>query len=272
MNTLNNQTLLYDVDCPLCKVYTKGFIKTKMLDNNGRKPFTCLNESEQNFVDINRAKDEIALIDNNKKTVIYGIDSLLKIIGNNFPIIEKTGNFKPIKYLLKKLYSFISYNRKVIMPSKIDENKDLQCVPSFNVKYRLLYIMFSIVITGIVLFKFSGLVTQLPKSTIERELLLAFGQICFQILFLRHFSKTEIFNYIGSLMTVSLFGSIILTPLLLINNYINCSDIIILTWFSATLIIMFFEHYRRVKLLKLPLYLCYTWILYRIIALLIILN
>lgn len=36
MKTLQNQTLLYDEDCPLCQVYTTGFIKAKMLDENGR--------------------------------------------------------------------------------------------------------------------------------------------------------------------------------------------------------------------------------------------
>ena len=37
MKTLENQTLLYDEDCPLCSVYTTGFIKNGMLDVNGRK-------------------------------------------------------------------------------------------------------------------------------------------------------------------------------------------------------------------------------------------
>lgn len=272
MKTLHNQTLIYDVDCPLCQVYTKGFIKTKMLDNNGRKPFKLLNEDEQKFVDINRAKDEIALIDNNKKKVIYGIDSLLKIIGNSFPLIETIGNFKPINIFLKKIYSFISYNRKVIIPSKISENKNSECIPSFNVKYRIIYIIFSILFTGLILFKFSGLIPELPKSTILRELIIAFGQIIFQILFLKHFSKKQILNYIGNLMSVSLFGSIIIIPLLIINSFINCPEIIIILYFASTVIIMFYEHYRRINLLKLPLFLCYTWIIYRLIALLIILN
>jgi len=40
MKTLENQTLLYDEDCPLCQAYTSAFVKTGILDENGKKPFT----------------------------------------------------------------------------------------------------------------------------------------------------------------------------------------------------------------------------------------
>ena len=109
MKTLNNHTILYDEDCPLCNAYTSTFINTKMLDEEGRKPYCKISNHEREFVDIERAANEIALVDNEKNQVIYGIDSLLKIIGFSFPVIEKIGNFTPVNYLLRKLYSFISY-------------------------------------------------------------------------------------------------------------------------------------------------------------------
>lgn len=272
MKTLNNQTLLYDEDCPLCKVYTSGFISSKMLDTNGRKSFNQLSKKEQNVIDINRASNEIALVDTKNKTVIYGLDSLLKVIGHSFPIVQKIGKIKPIYFCLKKLYSFISYNRKVIIPSKIKSDETLQCVPTFNTKYRIIYVLFSLLITGLVLFQFSGLITKLPISTISREFILAFGQILFQGLFLLHFERKKTLNYIGNLMTVSLMGSLILIPLLILNSFINLSELFILIWFGATVGIMFIEHWRRVKLLELPKYLSFTWVTYRLLILLIILN
>lgn len=272
MKTLENQTLLFDEDCPLCQVYTTGFIKAGMLDENGKKPFSNLTEEEQNFIDIKRASNEIALVDNKNKTVIYGIDSLLKVIGNSFPCMEKVGNIAPIKFLLKKLYSFISYNRKVIIPNRKVSEKALQCVPSFNYKYRILYIVFSILITALTLFNYSELIPNLPKGNFGRELILAFGQIIFQSLFLLKLDQKTILNYTGNLMTISLFGSLILTPILILNQFINLTETVILGWFGITVLIMFIEHFRRIKLLKLPSYLCYTWIIYRIIALVIILN
>jgi hypothetical protein len=272
MKTLKNQTLLYDEDCPLCRLYTSGFITAGMLDENGKKPYCQINNDVQNFIDLKRASNEIALVDNKNKTVIYGIDSLLKIIGHSFPEIEKIGNIKPIKFVLKKLYSFVSYNRKVIIPSKIKKEVKLQCVPDFSAKYRLIYIGFATLITTLVLYNFSNLISLLPKSTIVRELILAMGQIIFQVLFLMKSDQKIILNYIGNLMTVSLMGSLLLIPILIINSIFTVSELIPLTWFGVTVLLMLIEHSRRIKILELPFYLSITWVIYRIIALLLILN
>lgn len=265
MKTLQNNVILYDEDCPLCQVYTSGFLKTNMLDQNGRKPFHKISSEEEDFIDINRASNEIALVDTETKTVTYGIDSLLKVLGHSFPWIEKIGQFKPVKYGLKKLYSFISYNRKVIIPSTPNAETKLQCVPSFNVTYRLLYILFSSLVTILVLFNFSESISILPQSSIGRETVLTFGQIVFQFLFLINYNKKDRLNYIGNLMTVSLMGSLLLIPLLIVNSIINLSEWVLLISFGGIVITMFIEHYRRVKLLQLPYYLSYTWVLYRVL-------
>jgi len=272
MKTLENQTLLYDEDCPLCSLYTTGFVKSGMLDENGRKSYCQLSTEEQSFVDLNRAPNEIALVDNKTKTVIYGIDSLIKVVGFSFPLIEKTAKLKPIHFILKKMYSFVSYNRKVIIPGHVKEGNKLECTPDFNYKYRYLFIGFALTLTSLVLFGYSNLIPNLPKSNITREVILAFGQIVFQSLFLLNFDKKTLINYAGNLMTVSLMGSLILVPILILNQFINLPEVLVLGWFSITVLIMFVEHQRRIKILKLPFYLSYTWILYRILALLLILN
>ncbi|MDQ6529497.1 hypothetical protein [Flavobacterium sp. LHD-85] len=272
MKTLENQTLLYDEDCPLCNLYTTGFVKSGMLDENGRKSYCQLSAEEQNFVDLKRALNEIALVDNKNKTVKYGIDSLIKVIGFSFPLIEKVATIKPIHYILKKLYSFVSYNRKVIIPGNAKEENKLQCIPDFNYKYRFLFLGFALTITTFVLFGYSNLILNFPKSTITRELILAFGQIVFQSSFLFKFDRQTILNYAGNLMTVSLMGSLILTPILILSQIVQLPQMIILGWFGVTVLIMFLEHFRRIKILKLPFYLSFTWVLYRILALILILN
>lgn len=272
MKTLENQTLLYDEDCPLCSLYTTGFVKSGMLDENGRKSYCQLSAEEQNFIDLKRATNEIALVDNATKTVTYGIDSLIKVVGFSFPWIEKIAKLKAIHLMLTKLYSFVSYNRKVIIPGNAKEENKLQCIPDFNYKYRFIFIGFALTITTFVLFGYSNLIPFLPKSTILREAALAFGQIVFQSLFLLKFDKKTMVNYAGNVMTVSLMGSLILMPMLLLNQFMNLAETMILGWFGITVFIMFAEHFRRIKILKLPFYLSFTWILYRILALLLILN
>lgn len=272
MKTLENQTLLYDEDCPMCNLYTAGFIKAKMMDKNGRKPFEAITEEEQQFIDIHRASNEIALVNPQNKTVMYGIDSLLEIIGHSFPWMKKVGTTEPINFLLKKLYKFISYNRKVIIPSRKKENSLLQCVPDFNFTYRYLYLVFATVITVLTLYKCATVLTILPKASMTREILLATGQIVFQLVFLtRNDYKTNL-NYVGNLLTVSLMGALILIPIIVLNEFINVPQLVILGWFGMTVFIMVLEHFRRVKILQLPHYLTATWIVYRILALLIILN
>ena len=271
MKTLEHHTLLYDEDCPLCQVYTSGFIKTGMLDKNGRQPFNSISKDDQNFIDISRASNEIALVDTKNKTVIYGVDSLLKVIGYRFSIIEKIGKVKPINLLLRKLYSFISYNRKVIIPSKENTSKELQCVPSFNVKYRLTYILFAVIITMITLFYFSKNISTLPHGTLTREGFITIGQLLFQGVLIYKLDKKTILNYFGNLMTISLMGSLLLIPVLIINSIVQVHETIFLLWFGITVFVMFIEHFRRVKLLNLPSFLSYTWVIYRVLILLTIL-
>ncbi|CAL2105174.1 conserved membrane hypothetical protein [Tenacibaculum sp. 190524A02b] len=272
MNTLENHTLLYDKECPLCNFYTAGFIRANMLDKNGRQPFNQLKSLKIKNIDVQRATNEIALVDTKTNKVIYGIDSLLKVIGNSFPLVEKIGNVKPIYFLLQKLYSFISYNRKVIIPAELKKKEELVCEPDFNVKYRLLFIVLSIGITFYSLRYFSPLIKNLPSLSLTGEFLLAIGQIVFQSLFFLGKNTKTTINYIGNLMTVSLFGSLGLLQLILLNAIITLPQFIVLSSFFGIVSFMFFEHKRRLKLLELPSYLSYTWILYRIIVLLILLN
>lgn len=272
MATLKNYTLLYDDDCPLCKTYTSGFIKAKMLDKNGKQAFSSISKIDYDYVDLEKATNQIALVNHDEKTVTYGIDSLLKVIGYSFPIIDKIGQFSPIKWFLKKLYSFISYNRKVIIPVMKKDSECRSCEPEFNIKYRIVYILFATLIASLVLFQYSDILPFLPNSTIGRESVLAIGQIGFQSLFLLGLNRKKSLNYIGNLMTVSLMGSLLLLPILTINYFITLPSIVLFGWFGLTVSIMFAEHYRRVNLLNLPSYLSYTWVMYRIIALILILN
>lgn len=122
------------------------------------------------------------------------------------------------------------------------------------------------------MFNYSNLIPDVPKSSFSREFLVAFGQIIFQIIFLLKLDKRTIINYVGNLMTVSFLGSIMLMPMLVLNQLINLPIKLVLVWFGITVLIMFKEHLRRIKILNLPFYLCFTWGLYRIIALLLILN
>lgn len=265
MKTLQNHTLIYDNECPMCNIYSKGFIKSGMLNESGREAFTELSFKNKNLIDFNRAKNEIALVDHDKHKVIYGLDSLLLIIGNSFPTLEKIVRIQPLYWFFKKLYSFVSYNRKQIIPSKNDGTKN-SCIPDFNLKYRLIYIGFVVLFSGLVLGIFSSKLGFNLNQNFARELIICLGQIVWQIIFLRLYLKDKIWDYLGNMMTVSLIGTILLIPALFIS--LNPFGTII--YFGTVVFIMFLEHIRRCRVLKLNFLPTLSWMLFRLTALAII--
>ncbi|AZA77226.1 hypothetical protein EG347_06770 [Chryseobacterium sp. G0186] len=265
MKTLKNHTLIYDNECPMCTIYSKGFTQCGMLDGEGREAFTEISDQNKKLIDFNRAKNEIALVNHDNNEVSYGIDSLLLIIGSSFPSLEKIARIQPLYGFFKKLYSFVSYNRKQIIPSKKD-NTDQSCVPDFNLKYRIGYIAFVAIFSAYILSLFSGRLAVNLAPNFFRELAVCLGQILWQTIFLKVYLKDKIWDYLGNMMTVSLIGTLLLIPALITNF----SPIFYLIYFGIVVFIMFLEHIRRCKILKLNYFPTISWIIFRITALTII--
>ncbi|MCW3162544.1 DUF393 domain-containing protein [Chryseobacterium oryctis] len=265
MKTLKNHTLIYDNECPMCNIYSKGFIRSGMLDENGREAFTELSFQNKNLIDFNRAKNEIALVDHNKNQVIYGLDSLLVIIGNSFPFLEKIARIPPFYWFFRKLYSFVSYNRKQIIPSAKD-NTETSCTPDFSLKYRLLYIGFVVIFSSYILSLFSVKLGLNFGQNFSRELMICIGQILWQTLFLNVYLKDRFWNYLGNMMTVSLIGTILLIPAL----FTNFNPFFNLIYFGFVVFIMFLEHLRRCKILKLNFLPTLSWMIFRVLVAIIL--
>lgn len=265
MKTLKNHTLIYDNECPMCNIYSKGFTKSGMLDEDGREAFTEISCKNKSLIDFNRAKNEIALVNYSQNKVTYGLDSLLLIIGNSFPLLEKMARIQPLYWFFKKMYSFVSYNRKQIIPSKKD-NTAQSCVPDFNLKYRLGYMAFVAIFSAYILSMFSGKLGMNLTPNFFREFAVCLGQILWQTLFLKAYLKEKIWDYLGNMMTVSLIGTLLLIPALITSF----SPVFYLIYFGIVVFIMFLEHIRRCKILKLNYFPTISWILFRITALAII--
>ena len=270
MKTLEDHTILYDDECPMCSKYTQAFVKTGMLDNNGRHAFTEAYACNLPHVDWNRARNEIAVINKRDNTVQYGVDGLLDILAYNAAWLRPLFSLKPIQFLVRRLYFFISYNRKVIAPGKIVEGRNV-CTPDLNYGYRWAYILFAWLVTSTTLVYYSMLLTPLiPQTNFIREFLICGGQIVVQGVVILFVKKKQCVHYLGNMMTISLGGALLLTPMLFISLWVH-SNIFFLMYFMAIVALMFLEHMRRVKLLELPFFISATWVLYRLLVLLIIL-
>jgi len=274
MKTLNHHTLVYDDDCPLCRGYSQLFIDFDMLDEKGKIAFDQLPLELQCHIDQVRSRNEIALINRSSGEVTYGIHSLLKVIGNGMPVLQPLFKIKPFVWLAKHLYSLVSYNRKVIMPVDMTgESCGGSCRPSFHLGYRMLFLLFTWLITAFVLFRYSDLLTgYVPPTTYGREFLMCGGQLLVQGIVLLFLKKEQTWEYLGNMMTISLIGGLLLIPALcigMISTWIN--PFVYLLVFLLVVVFMLHEHLRRTKLLGLGLLPTVTWVLYRIVFLVIIL-
>jgi hypothetical protein len=169
---------------------------------------------------------------------------------------------------------FIS-NRPVIILSQEDGKSTFMILPEVNSTYRLIYLFTAWVITSLVLTFYSSLLEKfIGAPNLGREFLVCGGQMIFQFAFLFFAKKTkkEIFDYLGNMMTISLGGALLLIPVLIIGKiFTTIPAIIFPLYFLFVAGLMLLEHLRRMKITGLPKWLSATWVLYRVLVLMVLL-
>jgi hypothetical protein len=142
---------------------------------------------------------------------------------------------------------------------------------------RIIFILATAGFTSAVLFLYSyqlkGLV---PSSNVVREFCICFGQIFFQATLLLLFKqKTNlIISYLYQMMSVSLIGAVLLLPVIvssIVYSPFTFGSAYCLAYFFMVVLIMFLDHKKRVRKIEAPAWLTYTWVLYRLIVLAVIL-
>ena len=142
---LKDCVILYDDSCPMCQLYTQGFVKMNLLKPENRVGFAEATESQRSLVDLNRARHEIPLIDSKSGETIYGIDALFFILQTKFPILIPLFKMPFFRSFWYALYQVISYNRRLIAGTSAPK-QGFDCAPDFNLKYRLSYLAFVFVL------------------------------------------------------------------------------------------------------------------------------
>jgi predicted DCC family thiol-disulfide oxidoreductase YuxK len=267
MKTLENNILIYDCECPMCNLYSGAFIKTGMLDQNGRMPYDQMTDTVKGLIDLDRSRNEIALVNTEKKEVLYGLDSLLHILGNRFPFIHTIFRFPPLYWLMKRCYSFISYNRKVIAPAKVLDAQG-SCTPDYHIKYRWSFIILSSLLIAWILnlyFRNVSFIKDQPHGFLI-ELAFITNQLIIQGLLVAGIRENRAVHYLGHNSTVSLIGALLLLPAIWFSKLLlGISEYLYIAYFAIPVIVMFWQHVRRVRILALPYGITVSWILYRMI-------
>jgi hypothetical protein len=245
----NKKTLLYDDACPLCACYTGAFVKTGLLAKEGRKAYSTVSPEILKYIDQKRGVNEIPLIDHETNEVLYGIDALVSIIGQRCPFVRVLGKKESVKWPLKKLYNFISYNRKVIV-ARNSVAGTIDCTPDFNIFYRLLFMSVFFLFNTLMLFPVhEALVSKIPffDITLFEFHAAHIGIVCINVLMTGSLTKREAIEYLGQVNMLSLVTILLLTPLMFLNKWWPQLDFINYPYLFLLTIFIVREYFRRMK-------------------------
>jgi hypothetical protein len=274
--TLNQDLIIiYDADCAMCRWYTGAFVSHGLLPENGREAYQQIGPFTKSKINMNKARNHIALFNKHSGQVIYGYESLAEILGSRWKGLKSLATHRIVAPLIGALYNFISYNRKVIVPSA--PRGFLDCIPDRNWAYRISFLILAMLVTeftaGIYFTHFFAGMTRF-NQVLGRESILFTAQLLFQGGILWLLLKKGIYDYLGNLAMVSMLGGIGLLGIgafVWIIGYFGFSTAVpAAAALGAILMFMFSEHKRRLKMLNLPAVLSWSWVAFRVLLYFII--
>ncbi len=241
-----NKILIYDGDCPLCAAYTKAFVKTGMLDNEGRQSFIQVKEEIFALVDDKKCFNEIPLVDIETKQVWYGIDALLEILNGKFRGIKEIGNLRFIKWFLQKLYKLISYNRKVIVAKHVKDGEAFN--PDFNASYRTAFLVVFLVFNSLMLYPYHNTVFNksfMAANSLADLQVAHFFLVAVTIGLAMNMRRKTAYEFIGQVNMLALMTILLLLPLHIINLTLNLRNYTLNNLYLAGLSVFVIRHYFR---------------------------
>ncbi len=162
MKTFKTKTLIYDSQCPMCSWYTGEMVEKGLIEKEGRISFEELPPEKRSMLDMNRARHEIPMIDNATGELLYGLDALTLVIGNSYKFLQLIITQNWFKALLRPLYNFISYNRRIIAGSRSEPVGAVSFAPDFSIKWRMALIGAGFAYTALSIYLFAMLMAINP--------------------------------------------------------------------------------------------------------------
>ena len=147
---LANKVILYDDSCPMCKVYTQGFVSMGILTPDHRVGMARASADTMSRLDLNRARHEIPLLDTATGEVTYGMDALFLLIGHRVPVFTPLFRSRTFRAMVYALYQLVTYNRRVIAGCAPPKD-GFDCAPDFNHTARVNYLRLAIASWGLLL-------------------------------------------------------------------------------------------------------------------------
>ncbi|MBK7882771.1 MAG: DUF393 domain-containing protein [Chitinophagaceae bacterium] len=216
-----NKVIIYDDTCPFCGAYTKAFVKAGLVKEKNRIGFNSIDHNMLAHINTERCNNEIPVIDTQTKEVWYGVDALVEILHQKISFIKPVANIKPVKWILLKLYKFISFNRKVIVAPKIKQGS-FDCTPDFNLRYRFLFLLIFLIADTLMLYPIHKNIisNSFINHTSSNQLQLAhFILVAINVAIAIRLNKHNGFEYLGQTNMLASVTILLTLPLLMLNKY-----------------------------------------------------
>lgn len=259
MKTLSTKAILYDANCPLCNWYTGKFVAAGILPHDGRIAYDAESISYLP-AHPDRARHEIALLDKAGGATLYGIDSLFTLLQAAVPAFKPVFRIRGFRWSMKQLYSFISYNRRVIAGQSAEGG----CAPDFHKGWRLAFVTFSFLFALLGYYAFGSQLSDSPGSGL---LWMAIAGIGWSLHFawgLAHLGPKH--GYAGQLGIIQIFsGLTFMVASLLLAIHPGLASLAMLLAFSSPLWLMVY-HRPRLKTAGLSPVLAFTLPITQIIS------
>ncbi|MEO6491133.1 MAG: hypothetical protein ABIO04_14420 [Ferruginibacter sp.] len=240
-----NKVIIYDDNCPLCSLYTIGFVAAGMITNDNRKNFSTVDSSLLELIDTNRCRNEIPVIDLKNSQVWYGIEGLSEIIQQRLPFLKPVIDFRPVNWILNKTYNLISYNRRVIVARKTTVG-NFDCTPDFNFRYRLLFMLLFIAFNTFMLYPIQ--INILANSSIrinQNELQALHFMLVISNIAIAYFLHPRVaIEFLGQVNMLALTTVLLTIPLIFLNKFCF-ADLFINNYYLSLLTLFVFVEYRR---------------------------
>lgn len=239
--------LIYDDNCPLCQWYTQVFVNTGLLPAEGRIPYSTISTQLQARIDADKGRNQIPLIDLQTGQTWYGLDALLEVLGQRFPLVKRIGRWRPVYWVLTRLYRLISYNRKIVVASRCSPGS-FDCAPDFNQRYRFLFLFITLLInTGLLALVYDRLLQYLPGNTLSPAQIQTghFLLVGINLTLACILKKQRALEYLGQVTMLALIALLLQLPLLFLSVFMTPPSWLLIIYFGGSSLIVFREYLRR---------------------------
>ena len=165
-----DKVIIYDDSCPMCRLYTYGFVMWGLLKPEHRVGFAAAPADLMAKIDLTRGRHQIPLYDQATGETIYGLEAMTHLLATRWSWLTPVFNSGPFGWIFQPTYEVITYNRRVIAGCKHCNGFD--CAPDFDRFYRSVYLG----LVGFCVFLIAALLSLSPSvlATIGLGLLGAF--------------------------------------------------------------------------------------------------